>query len=81
MEGLGEAFIVTVLIVGIIFGVSKCDDCTIEHDKNIKKIHDSYISACFPLIFDKEIEIDEIKYVICHTEPGSKDYKVKEFTK
>mgnify|MGYP003520604874 CR=1 FL=1 len=81
MEGLGEAFIVVVLFVGIIIGISECDNCATEHDKNIKKIHDSYVSACFPLIFDKEIEIDENKYVICHTEPGSKDFKIKEFVK
>ncbi len=78
---LREAFIVVILFVLIIVGVSKCDDCAMEHDKNIKKTHDSYVSSCFPLIFDKQIEIDDVKYVICHTEPGSKDFKIKEFIK
>lgn len=36
------------------------------------------VNTCFPFILDREIQIDGSSYVICHPEPGSKDYKIKE---
>lgn len=81
MEGLGEAFVVVIVIVGLVFGVSRCSSFLEEQDENIKKLNDQRIATCFPSILDKEIEIDGVKYVICHSEPGSKDYKVKELAK
>ncbi len=81
MSDLGEIFGVFTFIMLLIFGFVKCDSCLDEHDVNLKKLQDARIAACFPSILDKEIEIDGIKYVICHSEPGSKDYKIKEFAK
>ena len=77
----GDVVAFIVLFVVIMVGIGTCNSCLDEFDTKKKKLNDSYVSSCFPLIFDKEIEIDEVKYVICHTEPGSKDYKIKELVK
>jgi len=81
MSDLGEIFGVFIFIMLLIFGMAKCDSFMDERDVNLKKLQDARVAACFPSILDEEIEIDGVKYVICHSEPGSKDYKIKELAK
>lgn len=69
-------FIITV-IVGITFCSSKLE----EHDQSIKKYNKEQIEICFPGLFVQEIKIDDVKYIICRSEPKSKDFKLKEFVK
>lgn len=78
---LGEIFAVLACCLLLILGLAKCDSFLDEHDVNLKKLQDARVATCFPSILDEEIEIDGIKYVICHSEPGSKDYKIKELAK
>ncbi len=69
------------LIISAITGMLTCNSKLEERDQRIKKYNEQQIEICFPGLFVRETEIDDVKYIICRSEPKSKDFKLKEFSK
>ena len=81
MDDVFGSMVVLLFVVGCVFGAVKCNNAIEEHDQNIRKYNQQQIETCFPALFVQEVEIDGIKYEICRSEPGSKDFKLKEIVK
>jgi hypothetical protein len=81
MDDVFGSAVVLFFVISCIFIVVKCSNTIEEHEQNIRKYNQQQIETCFPALFVQEVEIDGIKYEICRSEPGSKDFKLKEFVK
>lgn len=81
MSDISEAVVVFIVVIVCLVCIAKCNNESDQRDQDKRKHNQQQIETCFPALFVQEVEIDGIKYEICRSEPGSKDFKLKEFAK